>query len=311
MPLPRLLAELALLRAGLRLAVALPGPEERAERDAGHAWMRRTSSSAMRWGGCGWTRRTSSSAMRWGGCGWTCDPVERDALGWLRVDAADFDRDEPLVFGFDLDAFDEFEVRRALAAGWAACSRLVAGHPEYLSTRGRTLRLPVSRDSNQIAGFRSRRCKCLTLGTTSVADATDQRGSSAMTDTPARDAKLVHLLNEAYTKEKCPRRSRRPRGGHHPRRLRQAAQGSSQGDEVAREPSVQADQAAWRHARDGPRPTRGPKQGRRERVGGVRQGQGSRSRTDAHRAARASRRRCCATLASSTRKRRTRSRPTR
>jgi hypothetical protein len=35
------------------------------------------------------------------------DLVERDALGRLRVDAADFDRAEPLDFGFDLDAFDE------------------------------------------------------------------------------------------------------------------------------------------------------------------------------------------------------------
>jgi hypothetical protein len=82
-PLPRLLAELALvLRAGLRLVVAAPVEREEPllerERDA--------------------LGRLRVDAA---------DFVERDALGRLRVDAADFDRDEPLVFGFDLDAFDE------------------------------------------------------------------------------------------------------------------------------------------------------------------------------------------------------------
>jgi hypothetical protein len=129
-PLPRLLAELALvLRAGLRLVVAAPVEREEPllerERDA--------------------LGRLRVDAA---------DFVERDALGRLRVDAADFDRDEPLVFGFDLDAFDElfeaFDELLLLLLRLAAA--LLLAIRKYLSTRGRTLRLPVSRDSNQIAG---------------------------------------------------------------------------------------------------------------------------------------------------------------
>jgi hypothetical protein len=80
--------------------------------------------------------------------------LERDALGRLRVDAADFDRDELLAFGFERDAFEErFEafdelllLLLRLAAG------LLLAIPETSRLEGVFLRLPVSRDSNQIAG---------------------------------------------------------------------------------------------------------------------------------------------------------------
>lgn len=96
-----------------------------------------------------------------------------------------------------------------------------------------------------------------------------------MSETPTRDAKLVQLLNEAYTKEKQLETALQAHVEVTTRDdYAKRAQGSPEGDQVPRNSGIQADQAAGAQPRDGLAPrTRRPQQSRGERFGRGREGE--------------------------------------